>query len=142
MQHKLQLLQQRHAVEKERGRIAKDIHDDLGSSLTRIMMMGERVEEGLGRREDITPQVIKIVASARRTLQSLDEIVWAVNPENDTLNGLLEYIGHYVHELFENTALSYRLELPTELPAFNLAAEIRLNLFLVVKEALHNALKH
>ena len=142
MQHKLQLLQQRHAVEKERGRIAKDIHDDLGSSLTRIMMMGERVEEGLGRREDITPQVNKIVASARHTLQSLDEIVWAVNPENDTLNGLLEYIGHYVNEFFENTHVSCRLELPVELPEYNLAAEVRHNLFLVVKEALHNALKH
>jgi ligand-binding sensor domain-containing protein/signal transduction histidine kinase len=142
MQRKLQLLQQRHAVEKERGRIAKDIHDDLGSSLTRIMMLGERVEEGLGRREDIAPHVSKIVASARHTVQSLDEIVWAVNPENDTLNGLLEYIGHYANEFCENTRLNCRLELPAELPEFNLAAEVRHNLFLVVKEALHNALKH
>jgi signal transduction histidine kinase len=142
MQRKLQLLQQRHAVEKERGRIAKDIHDDLGSSLTRIMMLGERVEEGLSRREDIAPQVSKIVASARHTVQSLDEIVWAVNPENDTLNGLLEYIGHYANEFCENTRLNCRLELPAELPEFNLAAEVRHNLFLVVKEALHNALKH
>ncbi|HXT13608.1 MAG TPA: two-component regulator propeller domain-containing protein [Candidatus Angelobacter sp.] len=142
MQRKLELVEQRHAIEKERGRIAKDIHDDLGSSLTRIMMLGERVEEGLGRREDIAPQVNKIVSSARHTLQSLDEIVWAVNPENDTLNGLLEYIGHYANEFFENTRLSCRLELPPELPEFNLAAEVRHNLFLVVKEALHNALKH
>ena len=142
MQRKLQLLEQRHAIEKERGRIAKDIHDDLGSSLTRIMMLGERVEEGLGRREDIARHVSKIVSSARHTVQSLDEIVWAVNPENDTLNGLLEYIGHYASEFFENTRVRCRLELPVELPEFSLPAETRHNLFLVVKEALNNAVKH
>jgi ligand-binding sensor domain-containing protein/signal transduction histidine kinase len=142
MQRQLQLLQQRHAIEKERGRIAKDIHDDLGSSLTRIMMLGERVEEGLDMREDVGPHISKIVSSARLTVQSLDEIVWAVNPENDTLNGLLEYIGHFANEFFEDTDVNCRLELPVEFPAFSLPAETRHNLFLVVKEALHNALKH
>lgn len=142
MQRQLQLLEQRHAIEKERGRIAKDIHDDLGSSLTRIMMLGERVEEELGGREDVGPHISKIVSSARHTVQSLDEIVWAVNPENDTLNGLLAYIGHYADEYFENTPVNCRLELPVELPAFNLPAEARHNLFLMVKEAFNNALKH
>ncbi|HEX4264251.1 MAG TPA: two-component regulator propeller domain-containing protein [Verrucomicrobiae bacterium] len=142
MQRQLQLLQQRHAIEKERGRIAKDIHDDLGSSLTRIMMLGERVEEGLDKSEDVGPHISKIVSSARHTVQSLDEIVWAVNPENDTLNGLLEYISHYADEFFENTNVNCRLELPVELPPFSLAAETRHNLFLMVKEALNNALKH
>ncbi len=142
MQHKLQLLQQRHAVEKERGRIAKDIHDDLGSSLTRIMMLGERVEEGLDKREDVTPHVSKIVASARNTVQALDEIVWAVNPENDTLNGLVAYIGHYADEFFENVGMDCRLEIPVDLPAVTLPAEARHNLFLVVKESFNNALKH
>src|SRR6185437_899791 len=123
MQHKLQLLQQRHAVEKERGRIAKDIHDDLGSSLTRIMMLGERVEEGLDRREDVAPHVSKIVSSARHTVQALDEIVWAVNPENDTLNGLVAYIGHYADEFFENAGMGCRLEIPVDLPAVPLPAE-------------------
>ncbi len=142
MQRHLQLLEQRHAIEKERGRIAKDIHDDLGSSLTRIMMLGERVEEELGDREDVGPHISKIVSSARHTVQSLDEIVWAVNPENDTLNGLVAYIGHFADEFFENTPVNCRLELPVELPAFNLPAEVRHNLFLMVKEAFNNALKH
>jgi ligand-binding sensor domain-containing protein/signal transduction histidine kinase len=142
MQHRLQLLQQRHAVEKERGRIAKDIHDDLGSSLTRIMMLGERVEEGLEKSEDVAPHVNKIVASARHTVQSLDEIVWAVNPENDTLNGLVAYIGHYADEFFENANIGCRLEIPVDLPGVTLPAEVRHNLFLLVKESFNNALKH
>ena len=142
MKRKLVLLEQRHAIERERGRIAKDIHDDLGSSLTRIMMLGERAEEGLGKGEDVGGHVRKIVTSSRHTVQVLDEIVWAVNPENDTLDGLIGYIGHYVHELFENTSMSCRLDVPMELSEITLPAEMRHNLFLVIKEAFHNVLKH
>jgi ligand-binding sensor domain-containing protein/signal transduction histidine kinase len=142
MQRRLVLAEQRHAIEKERGRIAQDIHDDLGSSLTRIMMLGERAEDGLDKREEVGVHVHKIVASARHTVQALDEIVWAVNPENDTLEGLVEYISHYADELFENTSVSCRLEMPVELPPFTLSAETRHDLFLVVKEALNNIVKH
>src|SRR5207302_2618746 len=116
MQRAVERLEQKHALEKERGRIAKDIHDDLGSSLTRIMMLGERAEEGLVKREDVEPHVRKIVSSARHTVQSLDEIVWAVNPENDTLEGLVEYISHFADEFFETTGVMCHLEIPVELP--------------------------
>jgi signal transduction histidine kinase len=141
-QRRLELLEQRHAIEKERGRIAKDIHDDLGSSLTRIMMLGERVEEGLDKREDVGIHLDKMVSSARHTVQSLDEIVWAVNPENDSVQGLVEYISHYADEFFEDTEVLCHLEIPVELPDSALPAEIRHDLFLVVKEAFHNIMKH
>jgi ligand-binding sensor domain-containing protein/signal transduction histidine kinase len=142
IRRRLELSEQRHAIEKERMRIAKDIHDDLGSSLTRIMMLGERTEEGLSKQEDVRVHVGKIVASARGTVQALDEIVWAVNPENDTLEGLASYISHYADEFFENTNISCRLEMPVKLPAVQLKAEVRHDLFLVVKEAFNNSLKH
>jgi signal transduction histidine kinase len=105
------------------------------------MMLGERAEEGLIRHEDVSLHVGKIVASARGTVQSLDEIVWAVNPENDTLEGLASYISHYADEFFENTNIHCRLEMP-ELPAVPLKAEVRHDLFLIVKEAFNNSLKH
>src|SRR6185312_16827411 len=76
------------------------------------------------------------------TVQALDEIVWAVNPENDTLNGLVAYIGHYADEFFENAGMGCRLEIPVDLPAVPLPAELRHNLFLLVKESFNNALKH
>jgi ligand-binding sensor domain-containing protein/signal transduction histidine kinase len=142
MQRKLALLEQRAAIEKERGRIAKDIHDDLGSSLTRIMMLGERAGEDLDKRESLGVHVGKIVTTARRTVQALDEIVWAVNPANDTFEGLVQYISHHTDEFFENTSVSSRLEMPEALPAFVLPAEVRHDLFLVVKEAFNNVLKH
>jgi signal transduction histidine kinase len=142
MQRRVELLVQQHAIETERARIAKDIHDDLGSSLTRIMMLGERAQEDLARHEEAGAHVGKIVTFARATVQSLDEIVWAVNPENDTLEGLIGYISQYANQFFEGTSLRCRLEMPVALPAFPLPAEIRHGLFLVVKEALNNVLKH
>jgi signal transduction histidine kinase len=142
MQRKLELLKQRHAIEKERGRIAKDIHDDLGSNLTRITMLGERVEEGLANHEEVGVHVRKIVTSARHTVQSMDEIVWAVNPENDSLDSLVGYISHHAGEFFEGTGIRCRLEIPVQLPRCVLSAELRHNLFLMVKEAFNNVLKH
>jgi ligand-binding sensor domain-containing protein/signal transduction histidine kinase len=142
MQRKLELLKQRHAIENERGRIAKDIHDDLGSNLTRITMLGERVEEGLANHEEVGVHVRKIVTSARNTVQSMDEIVWAVNPENDTLDSLVGYISHHAGEFFEGTGVRCRLEIPVRLPRCALSSELRHNLFLVVKEAFNNVMKH
>ena len=142
LRRKLELLQQRHAVERERGRIARDIHDDLGSSLTRILMLGERAEEGLASEEDVGGHVQKIVSSARHTVQSLDEIVWAVNPDNDSLEGLVEYISQFANEFFENTPVRCHLEIPVQLPRFTIAAEFRHDIFLIVKEAFNNILKH
>jgi signal transduction histidine kinase len=130
------------AVNEERGRLARDIHDDLGSSLTRIMMLGERAAEELGHDDEAGMHVRKIVSSARDTVQSLDEIVWAVNPDNDTLDGLVGYINQYACQFFESTSVRCRLEMPTELPSRSLPADVRHNLFLVVREAFNNVLKH
>ena len=142
LQRKLKHLQQQAAVEKERGRIAKDIHDDLGSSLTRIMMLGERVAEDINKPEALAGHVDKIVTSARATVQAMDEVVWAVNPENDSLDGLIGYINQYATQLFESSNVRCRLEMPQLSPRLLLPAEVRHDLFLAVKEGLHNVLKH
>jgi ligand-binding sensor domain-containing protein/signal transduction histidine kinase len=142
MQRKMLMLKQQNAIERERGRIAKDIHDDLGSSLTRIMMLGERVHEDLDRRDELDIHAKKIVSCARETVQTLDEIVWAVNPENDTLDGLVTYINQYASQFFESTNINCRLEMPVDISAIRLSAEVRHDLFLAVKEALNNVVRH
>lgn len=142
MQRNLEMLKQQNAIERERGRIAKDIHDDLGSNLTRIMMLGERAQDDLNNPAELDTHVKKIVACACDTVQTLDEIVWAVNPENDTLDGLVAYINLYISRFFESTNIACRLEMPTEISGIRLSAEIRHDLFLTVKEALNNILKH
>jgi len=142
MARRLALVEAQHALEQERGRIAKDIHDDLGSSLTRIMLLGTRAEQDLAENKDIQPHLHKIVAFSRATVQAMDEIVWAVNPKHDTLEGLVGYLTQYTEQLFEDTPIRCRLEMPIASPSLVLPAEVRHDLFLVVKEALNNVLKH
>ena len=142
LQQKLERVEREGAVERERARIAKDIHDDLGSSLTRIALLSELTSADKERPAEIEAHAKKIATSARETVRSLDEIVWAVNPHNDTLNGLAVYLTHFADEFFGGTPVSCRLELPSDLPHRALASELRHNLFLAVKEASHNILKH
>ena len=138
----LRQLEQQNAIERERGRIAKDMHDELGSNLTRIMMLGQRILEEGSQPADLAVHAQKIVTSARATVQSLDEIVWAVNPENDSLDELVGYLNQYASQFFEGTNIRYRLALPRDASQQLFPAEIRHNLFLAIKEALNNVLKH
>ena len=140
--HRLARLEQQHALEQERARIARDIHDDLGSSLTHISMLSELAEADKANPKEVETHVRKIAASARKTVRSLDEIVWAVSPENDTWNSLAEYLSEYANEFFAGTNVRCRLEMPLDLPPYPLPSEVRHGLFLVIKEALNNSLKH
>ena len=139
---RLARLEQQHALEQERARIARDIHDDLGSSLTHISMLSELAEADKANPKEVETHVRKIAASARETVRSLDEIVWAVSPENDTWNSLAEYLSEYANEFFAVTNVRCRLEMPLDLPPYPLPSEVRHGLFLVIKEALNNSLKH
>ena len=95
-----------------------------------------------GTLEELKAQVRKISDFAVRTTQALDQIVWAVNPRNDSLRSLLEYLTQLGRELFEDTEINCRFQIPEDLPDLPLPPEMRHNVFLVVKEALNNALKH
>ena len=75
-------------------------------------------------------------------MEALDETVWAVNPVNDSLLRLANYMMHFAQDFFQNTGIHCELDIPTNLPDLSLSAEYRFNLFLVVKESLHNVLKH
>lgn len=140
LRRKLEQLRQRRALERERERIARDIHDDLGAGLTQILL-----QSSLARREpqeQIQTHLAQISGTARELVGAMDEIVWAINPENDTLEGLVTYVGKYVQEYVTQAGLRCRLDLPAQLPALVLSAEVRHNLFLAIKEVLNNAVKH
>jgi ligand-binding sensor domain-containing protein/signal transduction histidine kinase len=142
MQRKLARLEQQHAVERERGRIAKDMHDQIGAGLTQIGLLGEFARRATEKDGDAKPHAEKICETARELAQTLDEIVWMVNPKNDTLNKLGLYLAAYAEEFFEATTIRCRLDVPPDLPPCPLSAELRHNLFLTVKEALNNIVKH
>jgi signal transduction histidine kinase len=139
---RLALLEQERALEHERARIAQDLHDDLGSSLTRISLLSDLVKGDKDNAAQVEAQAAKISQSAMQTVRALEEIVWALRPGSDSLQSLVEYIAHFANELFEGDGARCRLDLPHDLPERSLPPDMRHNIFLVVKEALANSLKH
>jgi signal transduction histidine kinase len=141
-QRRLQRAEHERAVERERARIAQDLHDDLGSSLTRISLLSDLVKSDRNDPAQVETHANKLSHSAAQTVRALEEIVWAVRPGSDSLQSLVEYIAHFANELFESDPVRCRLDLPHDLPACPLPPDVRHNIFLIVKEALTNALKH
>jgi len=142
MQRKLALLEQQNAVERERARIARDMHDELGAKLTHISFQGATATRNLGNPAMAQKQIEKMARTARELVSSLDEIVWAVDPGNDSLENLASYIYRFASEFFDNTPVRCQFSMPTQLPPARIATDIRHNLFLAVKEILNNTLKH
>lgn len=137
LHRKLEELARQQAVERERARIAKDIHDDLGANLTLIAVLGD-----LARHEKAGERIQKMASTARQAVKSLDEIVWAVNPRNDTLAHLLDYTGQYAVDYLRAAGVRCLLDVPEHTPQREVPSNVRHNLFLVVKEALQNTVKH
>jgi signal transduction histidine kinase/ligand-binding sensor domain-containing protein len=136
----LERLERQRAVELDRTRIAKDIHDDLGAGLTQITLLSE-----LARRDpahETEAHLGQISDTARELTRAMDEIVWAVNPQNDTLDSLVSYVCKFAQDFLRVAGIRCRLDAPAQLPAQPLAAEIRHHLFLAVKEVLNNVVKH
>jgi signal transduction histidine kinase/ligand-binding sensor domain-containing protein len=138
-QRELNRLEQQHAIERDRARIAKDIHDDIGAGLTQITLLTE-----LARREKGSAglHLDRITDSARQLTRAMDEIVWAVDPQHDTFNGLIDYISAFAEDFLRTAGIRCRMDLPTVFPAIRIDAELRYHLFLAVKETLNNIVKH
>lgn len=142
LQHKLHLLEKQHAVEGERTRIARDMHDDLGARLTEILLLNELAQKSSAQPEnslthlDKQSQVIEDVAG------SLDAIVWAVNPVNDSLDRLANYLYAQAERLLGMRFIHCRFDVPDELPDYSLSSEVRHNVYLAVRETLNNVIKH
>jgi len=136
---KLARISQQEAMERERMRIARDMHDEIGSRLTRISYFSE-----LALQDEVPSRLSlqSIAGTIRDLLKTLDEIVWAVNPQNDTLENLAEYLGHFVTEYLQNIPVGCKLNIPANLPSCLLSAETRHNVFLAFEEAVGNALRH
>ncbi len=139
---RLAALAAQQAMERERIRIARDMHDEIGSKLTKISFMSERAKKELQGQDHVASKLDSIAGTSRDLLQTLDEIVWAVNPHNDTLEHLAAYLGQYATEYLQNTAVECELHIPRGLPHYPLSAEARHNLFLAFEESLNNSLKH
>jgi signal transduction histidine kinase/ligand-binding sensor domain-containing protein len=140
--YKLERLERQREMERERTRIARDLHDDLGTTLTQISLLST-----LANRDQTPPPEVKSIIEqvrsyAREMVTALDEIVWAVNPKNDSLAELASYLSHFAEQFFRSTNIRCRLEIPNQLPTRPLQADVRHHLFLAFKEALNNVARH
>jgi ligand-binding sensor domain-containing protein/signal transduction histidine kinase len=142
LQRQLAVLRQHEALEKERARIARDLHDQLGANLTQISLLGELAESDKELPAEVEGHARQISQTAVETTRALDEIVWTVNPSNDTLDGLINYICKYAQEYLAMAGLRYRLEVTSQLPSTPITPELRHNVFLAAKEAVNNVVKH
>jgi ligand-binding sensor domain-containing protein/signal transduction histidine kinase len=138
----LERLARTHEMERERARIARDLHDDLGTSLTQISLLSSLLErEGLPS-SDLRSLTQQIRGTSRAMVTALNEIVWAVNPKNDSLNELVGYLGNLAEAFFRSGPIRCRLDIPSEVPERSVASEIRHGVFLAFKEAINNVAKH
>jgi len=139
---KLARLEREQMVQRERARIAKDIHDDLGANLTEIAILSELAQNPETSAVEARADLRKIARKTESLTQMLDEIVWAVNPQRDTLENLVTYACTYAENFLHLAQVQCRLELPALVPDVFLRTDVRHGLFLVVKEALNNVVKH
>ena len=134
-------LERQEAIIQERKRISTDLHDDIGTGLSKISLLSEIV-----RNEAKTPEAKKeaekIAATSKELLQSIGEIIWALNANNDYMENLVAYVRRYSVEYFENSEVSLKIIAPGNIPQVPVSGECRRNIFYAVKEALHNIIKH
>ena len=143
-QRKLQkqkiLFEKQQAVEQERTRIAMEMHDDLGSGLTTIRYLagGLSLQSGNSSKE----KAEKIASSAKSLVDNMNDIIWTMKSDNNSLNEALAYIRKQAAEQLETAGIDYHIDFPKNLPTIKLSNELKRNLLLISKEAVHNIVKH
>jgi signal transduction histidine kinase len=142
LQRELQRLERRRAVEEERTRMARDIHDEMGSRFTQISLLAGRALKSAPVDESVREPIRHINTAVKELASALEEIVWAANPSHDSLEGFSNYLSQYTGAVLRDAGLRCRLDIPALLPALALPSGLRHRLMMAVKEALNNALKH
>ncbi|QJD77260.1 sensor histidine kinase [Spirosoma rhododendri] len=129
-------------VQRIRNRISADLHDEIGSSISGIDILGTMIQRGLPKNHPSEPMVERIVSEARQVSSALDDIVWSINPTNDGLGSLIARINRYAAELFEASGIQYEIAIPDGLDRLSLSMEKRQDFYLIAKEAVNNMVKH
>jgi signal transduction histidine kinase/ligand-binding sensor domain-containing protein len=136
------LLEKQQAIEKERTRIATDMHDDLGAGLSRIKFLSETIGIKKQKQESIEDEISSIRNYTHEMIDKMGEIVWALNEKNDSLFDLLAYARAYAVEYLTQNGIRCTVKATDDFPATFVSGEFRRNIYLAVKEALHNIVKH
>jgi hypothetical protein len=132
----------RRLLNLERARIARDIHDDVGTRLTKLVLQGEVAQSTQSANSEARRQFDMICDGLRGVLGAMDEMLWAVNPRHDTVENFIAYICDYTQIFLQNTKIQCVLEVESDIPPLNFDLPLRRSLLLAVKEAVNNAAKH
>ncbi|WP_050030516.1 sensor histidine kinase [Verrucomicrobium sp. BvORR034] len=133
-----EILRHEVGLREERARIARDMHDQVGASLTELCMLSDLAQEDRNNPAHLD----RLARTARKAVADMDEIVWAVNPEHDDLASLLDYIAQQALDQTGPAGLRCRLDIPEASPNRALTADFRHHTLLIVREAVNNAIKH
>ncbi len=135
-------IRQMEAVNQERIRIAKDMHDDLGSGISKIAIMTQLLKSKQASDTDIQRQIDKIEHTAHELVDNMGQIVWTMNASNDSLENFLAYVREYVYDFLDGTAINVVVDFEEPEEEIEMGQQLRRNLFLVIKETLNNTVKH
>jgi signal transduction histidine kinase/ligand-binding sensor domain-containing protein len=143
LKRRLQQLEQSQRIASERARISRDLHDNLGASLTHVGMLAEQLAEDCREGdEQLRARAARLTARVQAVACDLDAVVWVVSPSHDRLPALSAYLCEYALEFFRDTPVRCRVERSADIPDAPISPEVRHHLFLAAKEAMNNALKH
>lgn len=142
LQRRILRLEQQGALERERARIARDMHDDLGARLARVSLLSDLAARPEGLPRETAEHVACIGVTARETMVAMEELIWAVDPGQDTVASLVRFLGRWVEEFAGAAGLRCRVDIPGSLPEVTLDSPHRQACLLAVKEALRNIVKH
>jgi len=141
-QRKVERLERLGALDRERARIAQDLHDDLGAGLAQVGLLSSIIQQSATSSERTQKHLRQITNTSQEMVGALDEIVWAINPKHDSVTSLSDYFCGYAQELFQPTKIRCRLDIAKDLPSDTLDAHRRHSFFLAFKEALTNVIRH
>lgn len=129
-------------LQRERARIARDIHDDVGAGLTQLVLQGEVAQTEFPAGSEARAKFDALSERARTVSRALEEVVWVVNSKRDTLRDFSSYICKYAMSFLRDSPIRCRLDVEADLPEMGLNLAVRRGLLLAVKEALNNAAKY
>ena len=145
---RLVYLERAQLLERERTRISQDMHDSIGSNLTRIVVLSELLNDDLSKESSksmvslISKKVLAVGEMAREIIDTMNEIIWSINPIYDNLENLVNYMTKLANETLEVKKINSKLNISEKIPAVSITPEFRRNLYLIFKEALNNIIKH
>jgi ligand-binding sensor domain-containing protein/signal transduction histidine kinase len=139
---RIELLERQHVLDRERMRIAQDLHDHIGASVTHIGMLSQSACVRFGDRPEAGAALEHIYGKTSELTRTMEEVVWAITPKHDTLESLVNFLGSYAQDFASASGLRCRLGLPPDVAERPVSSQVRHNVFLAFKEALHNVVRH